>query len=139
MATCVTCRQQGRSHEALACDECKRAIALQWWGAVARHEQDATCVLCEQGEAAYCPEHFFEEVVEHRRRIQGMGGQIGELLGLAETSVPLRSFTLSGAEQRAVSGLLSTLRRRGYDDVALDRVLLDLEGRLLAEELSRDR
>jgi hypothetical protein len=38
----------------VGCTECARAIALGWWGGIARHRGDReapVCVLCSEGEA----------------------------------------------------------------------------------------
>ncbi len=64
---------------AVACQECVRAIALQWFGAIARHPETGTdCVLCEQGHAVYCPACFIDQVVSYRTVLRQAGTRIGE-------------------------------------------------------------
>ena len=67
---------------AMVCSECVRAIALKWWGGVARHahmgEATTTCMLCELGAAAYCPTHFLACVRAQREMLRAGGNQIGE-------------------------------------------------------------
>jgi hypothetical protein len=64
---------------AVACQECVRAIALQWFGAIARHPETGTnCVLCEQGPAVYCPACFIEHVAGYRSLLRRSGTRIGE-------------------------------------------------------------
>lgn len=46
----------------VACLECARAIALGWFGAIARHPGDPNkpvCVLCSEGEAVLTPTQWF--------------------------------------------------------------------------------
>ena len=74
MPACVTCHQRPPR----VCDECLRAVAMQWWGGIARHDQGATCVLCERGEALYCAEDFFDAVTERRAWLREIDMPIGE-------------------------------------------------------------
>lgn len=66
MPACRTCHER----PARVCDECARATALEQWLGIARHDQGATCVLCERGEAVYCPEHFLDRAITHRRALE---------------------------------------------------------------------
>jgi hypothetical protein len=64
---------------ATVCSECVRAIALQWFGAVARHPQTGTdCQLCEHGHAVYCGRCFISEVAGYRTMLLKAGTQLGE-------------------------------------------------------------
>jgi hypothetical protein len=69
------CRRTGR-----ICRECVRALAFQWWGAIARHDLgDSRCELCEHtGGACYCAEHALDAIVEHRALMRSLGHRIGE-------------------------------------------------------------
>jgi hypothetical protein len=59
--------------------ECVRAIALKWFDAIARHPETGTdCVLCEQGDAVYCPVCFIDQVVSYRIVLRQVGTRIGE-------------------------------------------------------------
>jgi hypothetical protein len=66
----------------VVCSECVRALALEWWGGIARHAHGdpgtATCVLCELGAAAYCAPHFLAAVTSQRRALRANGTTIGE-------------------------------------------------------------
>lgn len=74
------CTHAGCGGRARVCRECVRAIALQWWGAIARHPADVgpRCELCNLGRAEVCAEHFLEDVAEHRARMRELGQRIGE-------------------------------------------------------------
>jgi hypothetical protein len=64
---------------ATVCQECVRAIALKWFGAVARHPETGTdCQLCEQGHAAYCGHCFISAVAGYRTVLLNAGTQLGE-------------------------------------------------------------
>ncbi|MHB8660148.1 MAG: hypothetical protein ACYC91_19850 [Solirubrobacteraceae bacterium] len=72
--SCVRCQAP-----ATVCPECVRAIALQWFAAVARHPEAGTdCRLCEQGHAAYCGHCFVSEVGGYRAVLLKTGTPIGE-------------------------------------------------------------
>jgi hypothetical protein len=68
---------------ATVCPECVRAIALQWFGAIARHpEAGSDCWLCEHGHATYCGHCFIEEVASYRTAIRQSGNPVlGEPTG----------------------------------------------------------
>jgi hypothetical protein len=76
------------------CDECVRALALQWWGAISRHSEAGDgCVLCARGLATWCAacalsgEHG---VIARRQGLREGGVQIGEpaaLLGLTDHGI----------------------------------------------------
>ena len=71
---CLGCRAL-----ATVCQECVRAIALEWFGAVARHPETGTgCLLCEQGPAVYCGHCFIEQVTSYRAVLRKAGARIGE-------------------------------------------------------------
>ncbi len=64
---------------AVACQECVRALALQWFGAIARHPEAGTdCVLCEQGHSVYCGACFINKTVSYRTVLRQAGTRIGE-------------------------------------------------------------
>ena len=67
---------------AAVCSECVRALALKWWGGIARHSHggyaNSTCVLCEIGAPAYCPEHALAAVTRQRSALREDGAPIGE-------------------------------------------------------------
>jgi hypothetical protein len=72
---CSRCQQK----PAEVCHECVRALALKWFGAIARHpEADASCRMCEQGLPQYCGGCFIEEVSEYRALLRTNGTWIGE-------------------------------------------------------------
>jgi hypothetical protein len=59
---------------ATVCPECVRAIALQWFGAVARHPETGTdCRLCEHGHATYCASCFIAQVTDRRAALRQAG------------------------------------------------------------------
>jgi hypothetical protein len=63
----------------MVCPECVRAIALKWFGAVARHPEAGTdCALCQQGPAVYCPSCFINELAGYRAALLNAGTQLGE-------------------------------------------------------------
>jgi hypothetical protein len=67
---------------ASVCPECVRAIALKWFGAVARHPATGTtCALCEQGAAVYCGRCFIDQVAGYRAVLRQAGTRIGEPAG----------------------------------------------------------
>jgi hypothetical protein len=67
------------SAPAVVCSECVRAIALQWFGAIARHpETGADCQLCEHGHAVYCGHCFVTEMTAYRTTLRHAGARIGE-------------------------------------------------------------
>jgi hypothetical protein len=80
------CLTDGCRRAPAVCDECVRALALQWWGAIARHPEelelgDARCLLCEQGPARWCERCAIagHHGVENRREQLRAGGvRIGE-------------------------------------------------------------
>lgn len=54
-----------REEQLVACLECARAIALGWFGAVARHlgePNSPVCVLCGEGAATLTPEQWFARI-----------------------------------------------------------------------------
>jgi hypothetical protein len=66
---------------AVVCRECVRAIALQWFGAVARHPDTGAgiaCRLCDQGPADYCGHCFVDQVAAYRTVLRQAGTRIGE-------------------------------------------------------------
>ena len=64
---------------AVACQECVRAIALQWFGGIARHPDTGTdCRLCEQGAAVYCGNCFVTETAGYRTALRQTSIPIGE-------------------------------------------------------------
>jgi len=70
MATGERVAEDGRlvsDEQLVACLECARAIALGWWGAIARHfgNPDApVCALCGEGEATLTPTQWFAQVTQ---------------------------------------------------------------------------
>jgi hypothetical protein len=67
---------------AMVCQECVRAFALQWFGAISRHpETGSDCVLCEHGHAVYCPACFIHKTVSYRAVLRRSGTRIGEPAG----------------------------------------------------------
>jgi hypothetical protein len=67
---------------AVVCQECVRAIALKWFGAIARHPETGTdCQLCEHGPALYCGQCFVDQVAEYRTMLRQNGVTIGEPAG----------------------------------------------------------
>ncbi len=71
-----------RQAPAIVCQECVRAIAFQWFGAVARHPESGTdCALCEHGPALYCARCFVEQIAEYRAALRRNGVTIGEPAG----------------------------------------------------------
>lgn len=68
---------------ATVCPECVRAIALQWFAAVARHPEAGTDRrLCEQGHATYCGACFIEQTTDYRTALRQAGNPIlGEPAG----------------------------------------------------------
>jgi hypothetical protein len=76
--SCVRCQAAA----ATVCAECVRAIALQWFGAIARHPETGTdCLLCEHGHASYCGDCFVEQVAGCRAVLRQAGTGIGEPAG----------------------------------------------------------
>jgi hypothetical protein len=67
MSTGATVAEDGRlvtdaPADLVACMECARAIALGWWGAIARHfgePGEPVCVLCGEGAAVLTAVQFF--------------------------------------------------------------------------------
>ncbi|MGH3266260.1 MAG: hypothetical protein ACRDNS_30185 [Trebonia sp.] len=73
-SSCVRCRAP-----AAVCQECVRATALKWFGAVARHPETGTgCQLCENGHASFCRHCFVGEVIGYRTALRRAGTQLGE-------------------------------------------------------------
>ena len=74
------CCQDGCRAAARICRECVRALAFQWWEAIARHDlDDSRCELCEHtGGACYCAEHALDAIIEHRDLMRALGHRIGE-------------------------------------------------------------
>lgn len=57
--TMLDCQTAGCRHEAVVCDECVRALALMFFGGIARHPEerergDDGCALCEVGPRWWC-------------------------------------------------------------------------------------
>jgi hypothetical protein len=70
---CSNCR----AHPATVCRECVRALALMWFGAIARYpEHGIDCLICEQGRPEYCGECFVAEVSEYRALLRAGGHRI---------------------------------------------------------------
>lgn len=63
MASGEVVAENGRLvHELVACFECARAIALGWWGAIARHPaepDEPVCVLCKESAAVLTASGWF--------------------------------------------------------------------------------
>jgi hypothetical protein len=80
MSAQTICYENGCGPPARICRECVRALAFQWWGAIARHDLGASlCELCEHtGGACYCAEHALDTIVEHRALMRSLGHRIGE-------------------------------------------------------------
>jgi hypothetical protein len=64
--------------EAIVCSECVRALALKWWGGIARHSEAQTCKLCGQGTAVLCGDHAIRAVELQRDMLRSQGVHIGE-------------------------------------------------------------
>ncbi len=65
--TCMSCQ----AAEAVACQECMRAIALMFFGGISRHPEAGTdCQLCEAGAVAYCGDCFVSATVDYRRALR---------------------------------------------------------------------
>lgn len=70
---CATCSGEA----AVVCRECVRAIALRWFGAIARHPEHGTdCLLCAAGAAMYCGGCFVDAVVERRETLRSLGNPL---------------------------------------------------------------
>lgn len=68
---CYSCANE----PAVACQECMRAIALMFFGGVARHpEAGTTCRLCEAGAPVYCGACLISAVTEQRQSLRSAGG-----------------------------------------------------------------
>jgi hypothetical protein len=64
-----------------------RAIAFQWFGAVARHPETGTdCAPCEHGPALYCAQCFINQVANYRTTLLNAGTTIGEPAGWTRPS-----------------------------------------------------
>lgn len=79
------CSTKTCNRSALVCDECVRALAFEWWGAIARHGEDVNedkqCFLREIGYAMWCPECALlgeHSVVNRRDQLRKDGHTIGE-------------------------------------------------------------
>ncbi|MER6616325.1 hypothetical protein [Streptomyces xantholiticus] len=68
MGTGETVAEDGRlvdepvADDLVACNECARAVALGWWGSIARHPGAPgrpVCVLCGEGEAVHTAVEWF--------------------------------------------------------------------------------
>jgi hypothetical protein len=64
--------------DAIVCAECVRALALKWWGGIARHSEELTCLLCGQGTAVLCGDHAVAAVLVHRQMLVDQGHRLGE-------------------------------------------------------------
>jgi hypothetical protein len=76
---CVNCSTTAApGAPATVCDECVRAIALKWWGAIARHgtDSDHKCELCEIGHPGYCGDCAVDAVQAHRACLRETGHPI---------------------------------------------------------------
>jgi hypothetical protein len=64
-----------------------RALALKWFGAIARHPEAGTdCRICESGAAQFCGDCFIEEIGEYRAMLRAQGNPIsGEPAGQLAT------------------------------------------------------
>lgn len=59
------------------CHECVRALALKWFGAIARHpEAGIDCRICEAGLPQFCGDCFVVEVAEYRALLRAQGHTI---------------------------------------------------------------
>jgi hypothetical protein len=66
-----------------------RALAIMWWGGIARHPETGTdCQLCKAGLASYCGEHLVSQVTEYRRGLRAVGTPIGEPKALSGLRIP---------------------------------------------------
>jgi hypothetical protein len=72
----------GCDKPAVVCSECVRALALKWWGSIARHGEDVVgdrrCELCELGQPSYCGDHAIAAIVRQRGALREGGVLIGE-------------------------------------------------------------
>jgi hypothetical protein len=72
--SCLSCQTPP-----VVCAECVRALALQWFGAIARHPETGTdCIMCEQGPAVWCGCCFVGQVADYRAVLLNAGTRIGE-------------------------------------------------------------
>lgn len=70
---CSRCKKR----TAEVCAECVRALALMWFGAIARHPEAGTdCRICEAGLSQFCGGCFVAEVVEYRALLRTQGRTI---------------------------------------------------------------
>ena len=59
------------------CHECVRAIALKWFGAIARHpEAGSDCRVCEAGLPQFCSQCFVAELTEYRALLRAQGNPL---------------------------------------------------------------
>jgi len=78
----VECATSNCRRAAAVCDECIRALALMFFGGIARHPElrepeDTACALCELGAATWCPScalNGAHGVMARRRHLREHGG-----------------------------------------------------------------
>jgi hypothetical protein len=74
------CITEACQRAARVCHECVRALAFEWWDAIARHDIGGShCELCgHTGGATYCAEHALDAILDHRAHMRELGHRIGE-------------------------------------------------------------
>lgn len=74
--TCQGCKES----MAVACDECRRALALKSFSGISRHPEsiepgDTPCHVCEDGPSSWCGECLVAQVAVYRRELREHAGR----------------------------------------------------------------
>lgn len=76
----TTCAAKGCVRPAQCCDECRRAIAIGYMGAIARHGdmaepgESTDCRVCDDGVPVWCGSCWAEQVATYREQLRSGPG-----------------------------------------------------------------
>jgi hypothetical protein len=119
MKLCIDCGE----HPAVACDECRRALALldrpAGFGSIARHpDQGTECRLCDQGDPELCVDCLCRRVLDARADPNGpYAAPSPEEFQTAEASAPEEQARFGQMNQQLGTDALSSI----YDRRPADR------------------
>jgi hypothetical protein len=82
------CLQPGCGRPAIACDECRRALALldsrAGFASISRHPENGRgCRLCAAGEPEWCPEDLLQQALQHRQALGDQRATLDQLRSAA--------------------------------------------------------
>lgn len=100
--------------DAVACDECRRALALKSFEGISRHPESGTgCLVCEDGPPDWCGTCLVEQVASSRTALRNAGHDIGrwpDYPGMRQMERQSEALMQTAAELARTQADLVTLR-----------------------------